>query len=223
MEIGLILFPHLTALDFVGAHEVLARIPGASIRLLAEGPGPVRSDLGLELSPDTCFSDAPPLDLVLVPGGPGQVEQMENPVLLRFLQEQEAQARWLTSVCTGALLLGAAGLLRGYRATTHWRCIDLLPALGAIPVRKRVVADRNRITAAGVSAGIDMALFLAAMLAGEQTAQAIQLGLEYDPQPPFGSGSPERADPEVLEREEERTRPLYERRRMQLQAAPPRS
>ena len=218
MEIGLVLFPHITALDLVGPFEVLSRVPDVQTRMVWQETGPVRAQYGLTLHADTTFAECPPLDVLLVPGGTGQVEQMENPALLRFLREQAAGAKWVTSVCTGTLLLGAAGLLRGYRATTHWRYLDCLPELGATPVRKRIVADRNRVTAAGVSAGIDMALFLTALLAGEQTAQSIQLGLEYDPQPPFASGSPERADPELLELIREETQALYERRLAQIHA-----
>ena len=218
MEIGLVLFPHITALDLVGPFEVLSRVPDCRTRMVWQETGPVRAQHGLTLHADTAFAECPQLDVLLVPGGAGQVEQMENPAMLTFLRGQAAAAKWVTSVCTGTLLLGAAGLLQGYRATTHWRYLDCLPELGATPVRKRIVADRNRVTAAGVSAGIDMALFLAALLAGEQTAQSIQLGLEYDPQPPFASGSPERAEPELLELVREETQALYDRRLAQIRA-----
>jgi cyclohexyl-isocyanide hydratase len=215
MLIGFVLYPEVTALDAVGPFEVLARVPGASVCFVGAQRGLVPAQYGLGLSADASWDDCPPLDALCVPGGPGQVTAMEDAPLLQFLRRQGESAAWVTAVCTGSLLLGAAGLLRGYRATTHWRYMDCLADLGALPVRKRVVADRNRITGAGVSAGIDMGLFLAALLAGEGAAQAIQLQIEYDPQPPFRSGSPERADRELVEQMEEATAALYERRREQ--------
>ena len=215
ISIGLVLYPEVTALDAVGPYEALVRIPGARVRWVGAGPGPVCTQGGLALHVDTAYEECRPLDVLCVPGGPGQIDQMEDPALLRFLRAQAGTARWVTSVCTGSLLLGAAGLLRGYRATTHWRYLDCLEDLGAAPVRKRVVCDRNRITAAGVSAGIDMGLFLAALLRGDAAAREIQLGMEYDPQPPFQSGSPDTADPDILAAVEERTQALYDARRAQ--------
>lgn len=216
MLIGLFLYPQLTALDAVGPYEVLTRVPDVQVLFVGAAAGPVVAQNGLQLVVDTPYSACPQLDALLVPGGPGMSQQLEDPALLQFLRTQAEGAQWITSVCTGSLILGAAGLLRGYRATTHWRYVDALRDLGAVPVRKRIVADRNRVTAAGVSAGIDMGLFFAARLAGEQTAQAIQLQLEYDPQPPFRSGSPDVADPEIVERVMEATEALYQERREQI-------
>jgi cyclohexyl-isocyanide hydratase len=216
MRLGFVLYPNVTALDAVGPFEVLARVPGVSVEWVAAGLDPVTAQHGLSLVPTQTWESCPPLDVVCVPGGGGQVAAMEDAALLAFLRQQSEAARWVTSVCTGSLLLGAAGLLRGYRATTHWRYLDCLSLLGAVPVRKRVVADRNRITAAGVSAGLDMGLFLAAALAGDQCAQQIQLSLEYDPQPPFHSGSPDRADPDLVERVEEDTAALHSGRKEQI-------
>lgn len=216
MLIGFLAFDDVTALDLVGPHEVLSRVPGAECVVVASGAKTVRAQNGLRLVPDHSFTSCPQLDLLCVPGGPGQEGCMEDAELLQFLRGQEAGARLTAGICTGSLILGAAGLLRGYRATTHWRYRDCLRDLGAIPVRKRVVSDRDRITAAGVSAGIDMGLFLAALLAGEHAAQAIQLQLEYDPHPPFRAGTPEQVEPELLEEVEEKTRVDFERRCEQI-------
>src|SRR5256884_1435286 len=196
-RIGLLLFPRLTQLDLTGPYEVFARLPEAQVLLV--GSGEARSDTGLRLQPDVGHADAPQLDVICVPGGPGVNDAMEDEALLRFLRAQAERAAWVTSVCTGALVLGAAGLLRGYRATTHWLSMDLLARFGAIPVEERVVIDRNRATGGGVTAGIDFGLRLAAELRGEQVAQAIQLGMEYDPAPPFQAGSPRTADPRLVE------------------------
>lgn len=215
MQIGFLAYPDVTALDLVGPYEVLTRLPGAECRVVAATTEPIRSHHGLRLLPDLSFEDAPQFDLLCVPGGPGQEACMEDARLLQFLRDQAPTAKWMAGVCTGALILGAAGLLKGYRATTHWRYRDCLADLGGIPVRKRVVSDRDRITAAGVSAGIDMGLFLAALLSGEQVAQMIQLQLEYDPQPPFRAGAPEQIEEELLENIEVETQPVYERRRAQ--------
>lgn len=212
MRIGILLYEGVTALDAVGPFEVLARVPGAEIVWVGQRPGLVNATHGLGLRVDTGYAECPDLDVVLAPGGPGQPAAAEDPEAMRFLRQQAATARWLTSVCTGSLLLGAAGLLRGYRATTHWRYMDCLPQLGAIPLRKRVVADRNRVTAAGVSAGIDLGLFLAARFAGERTARSIQLYLEYDPEPPWRTGHPEHADPELVEALQEETAESHRRR-----------
>lgn len=216
MLIGFLAYEDVTALDLVGPFEVLSRVPGAECLVVAREAGPVRAQHGLRLVADHSFESCPQLDLLCVPGGPGQESCMEDAGLLQFLRNQEEGARLVAGVCTGALILGAAGLLRGYRATTHWRYRDCLRDLGATPVRKRVVSDRDRITAAGVSAGIDMGLFLAALLAGEHAAQVIQLQLEYDPHPPFRAGTPEQVEVELLEDVEERTRPAFERRCAQI-------
>jgi len=215
MRIGFLTYNQLTALDLVGPYEVLTRIPGVECTLVAATAGPITTHQGLRILADVAFNDAPQFDILCVPGGPGQEACMEDAQLLQFLRNQAVRTRWLAGVCTGALIIGAAGLLKGYRATTHWRYRDCLQDLGGIPVHKRVVSDRDRITAAGVSAGIDMGLFLTALLAGEQVAQMIQLQLEYDPQPPFRAGAPEQIEPGLLENIQEETQPLYDRRRAQ--------
>lgn len=198
LQIGLLLFPGVTQLDLTGPYELFARIPGARVHTVGKQLGPVRADSGLELIVSAAYATCPPLDLVFVPGGYGQIAQMEDAETLAFLRHHGARARWVTSVCTGALLLGAAGLLRGYRAATHWMYMDLLPAFGAIPVDERVVVDRNRITAGGVTAGIDFGLRVIAVVAGDEVAQAAQLELEYDPQPPYACGHPRSAPPALV-------------------------
>jgi cyclohexyl-isocyanide hydratase len=198
LEIGFLLFPRLTQLDLTGPFEVLSRLPGARVRLLWKALEPVRSDTGLGLLPDTRLADCPQLDLVCVPGGPGVAALMEDREVLEFLRRQAAAARYVTSVCTGALVLGAAGLLRGRQATTHWASHDFLAALGARPVAARVVRDGTLVTGGGVTAGIDFALEIVAEIAGPAAAQAIQLQIEYAPAPPFDAGTPERAPAEVL-------------------------
>jgi cyclohexyl-isocyanide hydratase len=212
----MVVFPRLTLLDLVGPHEVLTRVPGARVHLVAHSLEPIRSDAGVSITPDTILEDCPPLDVLFVPGGAGQFEMMEDARLMAFLRERGAAAQWVTSVCTGSLLLGAAGLLRGYRATCHWMSLPLLEPLGAIPVAERVVEDRNRMTGAGVSAGIDLGLVLAARICGEETARAIQLSIEYDPQPPFQCGSPRVADPALVERVSAARRQFQEKRREQV-------
>ena len=196
----MVLFPGLTQLDLAGPYEVLARLPDASVYLVADTLAPVRTERGLTITPDATFDDVPPLDLICVPGGPGVDPLMEDARLLGFLQARAPRARYVTSVCTGALLLGAAGLLRGYRATTHWLSLDLLPLFGATPVEERVVVDRDRLTGGGVTAGIDLGLAVAAELRGRAVAEEIQLTIEYDPAPPFRSGSPRTAPAAVRER-----------------------
>ncbi len=173
--VGMVLFPDLTQLDLTGPYEVFARMPSTRVCLLAAALTPVRSERGLTISPDTTLDNAPSLDVLFVPGGPGVSEVMEDEAFLDFLRRQGKQARYITSVCTGALLLGAAGLLRGYRATTHWLSMDLLDKFGAQAVSERVVIDRNRITGGGVTAGIDFAFVVAAELYGERVAREIQL------------------------------------------------
>ncbi len=159
---------------------------------------PVRSDRGLSILPTATFGDCPLLDVICVPGGPGQIALMSDEETLDFLRRQAEQAQWVTSVCTGSLVLGAAGLLKGYRATSHWSSIDQLALLGAEPVNQRVVRDRNRISGAGVTSGIDFALTLVAEIAGDAVALAVQLQMEYDPEPPFSCGSPQTAPPEEV-------------------------
>jgi cyclohexyl-isocyanide hydratase len=198
IRIGFLLFPRLTQLDLTGPFEVFARLPGAEVHLAWKTREPVKSDVGLSILPTATLEDCPDLDLLCVPGGPGMTPLLDDDEVLAFVARQGAAARYVTSVCTGALVLGAAGLLRGYRATTHWASLPLLAPLGATPVQTRVCVDRNRMTGGGVSAGIDFGLAAAAELAGEAAAQRIQLFMEYDPAPPFRAGSPETAPPEVL-------------------------
>ncbi|CAA9240613.1 MAG: ThiJ/PfpI family protein [uncultured Acetobacteraceae bacterium] len=199
LNIGLLLFPRLTQLDLTGPYEVFSRLPGARVRLLWKTLEPVRADTGIGMLPDTTLAECPPLDLVCVPGGPGVAALMEDTEVLDFLRRQAAGARYVTSVCTGALVLGAAGLLRGKRATTHWASHDFLSALGATPAKGRVVRDGDLFTGGGVTAGIDFALAIAAEVAGPEAAQAIQLQIEYAPAPPFSAGTPETAPAGVLD------------------------
>jgi len=199
LHIGILLFPDVTQLDLTGPFEVFARTPDVVCHLIWKEKQPVRSDRGLTLLPDCDFSDCPPLDVICVPGGPGQIALMSDSETLCFLRRQAEQAQFITSVCTGSLVLGAAGLLRGYRATSHWSSRDQLALLGAEPVDARVIRDRNRLTGAGVTSGIDFALTLVAELRGQDVAQAIQLQMEYDPEPPFNAGSPHSALPEQVE------------------------
>jgi cyclohexyl-isocyanide hydratase len=195
----LVLFPRLTQLDLTGPYEVFSRMPDAAVHLIAASYDPVVSERGLAIVPTTTFERTPPLDLVCVPGGPGVNAMMEDETMLAFLREQARRARYVTSVCTGALVLGAAGLLRGYRATTHWLSLDLLTFFGAEAVAERVVIDRNRITGGGITAGIDFGLVVAGEIAGPSAAQEIQLMMEYDPAPPFSSGSPRTAPRELVD------------------------
>lgn len=199
LQIGSLLFEGLDQTDLTGPFEVLSRIPESTYRMYAKTTNPVRDVRGLRLTPDAMLIDAPQLDVLHVPGGFGQEALMEDADVLGWIRRQAAGARWVFSVCTGALLCGAAGLLKGRKATTHWAAFDLLPFFGAIPVRERVVVDGQLIFAAGVTAGIDGALRLAAKLRGDAAAQAIQLSMEYAPQPPFASGTPETAPRAVLE------------------------
>lgn len=198
MRIGFLLFPGVTQLDLTGPYEVLARLPDAQPFLVWKTLDPVRSEHGLELLPTIGFDDCPPLDLLCVPGGPGINELLTDTAVLAFLRRSAAGARFVTSVCTGALVLGAAGLLRGRRATTHWMSMEFLPAFGAEPVEERVVEDGNVITGGGVTAGIDFALHVAALVAGREVAEAIQLAIQYDPRPPLDAGTPRTASPEVV-------------------------
>ena len=196
---GLLVFPNLTQLDLTGPYEVLARLPGAQTLLLWKNLDPVRSEHGLTILPMATLETSGPLDLILVPGGATGINPLlEDGEILDFLRRAAVEARYVVGVCTGSLVLGAAGLLRGRRATTHWMSRDQLRSFGAEPVAQRVVVDGKFFTGGGVTAGIDVALTVAAEIAGRATAEAIQLGIEYDPQPPFASGSPERADPAVL-------------------------
>jgi cyclohexyl-isocyanide hydratase len=195
----MLLYPRLTQLDLTGPFELFHRVPGAKVHLVWKDTAPVCADSGLRLVPTTAFAACPALDLVFVPGGSGVDEVLADGEVLDFLRTQGRGARYVTSVCTGALVLGAAGLLRGYRAATHWAYMDLLPLVGAVPTHERVVIDRNRITAGGVTAGIDFGLRIVAELAGEDFAKNTQLAIEYDPAPPFRSGHPRTAEPTIVE------------------------
>jgi cyclohexyl-isocyanide hydratase len=215
--IGMLLFPRLTILDLVGPYEVFTRMPSTRIHLVAATADSVVSEKGLAVTPDTPFAAAPQFDVLFVPGGNGVNEMLADECCVAFLCKQGEQASFVTSVCTGALLLGAAGLLRGYRATTHWLSLDLLPLVGAIPVAERVVVDRNRITGGGITAGMDFGLTLAALLHGRRVAEEIQLMMEYDPRPPFDSGSPETADCQVVEQVRAERQTVQEERRRQIE------
>lgn len=195
---GILVFPGVQQLDLTGPYEVFASLPGAKVHLIWKDRSPVTSATGLVLIPSMTFSECPAIDLLCVPGGAGVNALLEDQEVIDFLRAQAKRARYITSVCTGSLVLGAAGLLRGRRATTHWGSHDLLERFGAIPVHGRVVRDGNLITAGGVTAGIDFGLAVVAELVGQAQAQAIQLGLEYAPEPPFDAGTPESAPAEVL-------------------------
>jgi len=199
MQIAILLFDRFTVLDAIGPYQVLSGLPGAEAVFVAERPGPIRDEEGsLILSAQAGLPDVPHPDVIVVPGGPGQNDQMRDGPVHEWLRNADQTSAWTTSVCTGSLILAAAGLLAGRRATSHWLALDELGRLGATPVSERVVFDGKYVTAAGVSSGIDMGLTLAGHLAGDRTAQAIQLMIEYDPQPPYDAGSPDRAPAELV-------------------------
>jgi putative intracellular protease/amidase len=199
MQIAILLYDRFTALDAIGPYEVLSRLDNAEVIFTAERPGPVRTDTRmLTVTADAGFGELAHPDIVLVPGGPGQEAQLGDGPAHEWLRQADAVTSWTTSVCTGSLILAAAGLLQGRRATSHWLALDRLAAFGAQPARERVVIDGKYVTAAGVSAGIDMALDLSRRIAGTPAAQAIQLMLEYDPRPPLNAGSPSLAPPELV-------------------------
>lgn len=212
-SVGFLLFPDMTQLDLTGPYEVFSRLPGAQIHLVWKDMRPVRTDRGLTMLPTQTFEDCPALDVVCVPGGPGQVALMDDKAVLTFLRRMAPGCRYVTSVCTGSLILAAAGLLTGYRATCHWASRDQLTLFGAEPVAERVVFDRDRVTGAGVTSGIDFALALAARVAGDAVARRIQLQLEYDPAPPLSAGSPVQAGNDLTEAVLLAIEPLQERRR----------
>ncbi|WP_216821056.1 DJ-1/PfpI family protein [Singulisphaera sp. GP187] len=190
LNIGAMIYPRMDQIDFTGPFEVLAQLPNSTFHVAWKEKQPVRDYRGLILTPERTLAEVPPLDVLVIPGGPGQENLMEDKLVLAFIRDQAARAHCVFSVCTGALICGAAGLLKGVRATTHWGAFDLLAYFGAIPVNQRVVVDGKLVTAAGVTAGIDGALRVAALLRGDQVAQEIQLGIEYAPEPPFQSGTP---------------------------------
>jgi transcriptional regulator GlxA family with amidase domain len=199
MQIAIPLFDRFTALDAVGPYEVLSRLPGAELHWVAAEPGPMTTETrSLTILAEKSLDDVPEPDVVMVPGGFGTRPLMEDEQMLNWIRHAHEHSQWTTSVCTGSLLLGAAGLLDGLEATTHWMEMETLRGLGAKPVQRRVVEQGKIVTAAGVSAGIDMALTLAARIAGDEYAQVVQLGLEYDPQPPFDSGTPSKAPENVV-------------------------
>jgi putative intracellular protease/amidase len=199
VQIAILLYDRFTALDAIGPYEVLSRLDGAEVVFAAERPGPVRTDTGmLAVTADAGLGDLAHPDIVLVPGGPGQEAQLDDGPAHEWLRQADAATSWTTSVCTGSLILAAAGLLQGRRATSHWLALDRLAVFGALPTRQRVVIDGKYVTAAGVSAGIDMGLDLARRIAGTPVAQAIQLMLEYDPRPPLNAGSPGLAPPDLV-------------------------
>jgi cyclohexyl-isocyanide hydratase len=210
-NVGFVIFPDLTQLDFTGPQQVLARLPQSAMHIIAKSATPVPSDSGLSLVPTHTFANCPNLDLICIPGGnAGVVQAIGDQETIEFVQRQSSNAKYVTSVCTGAFVLGAAGLLKGRRATTHWAFTELLPLVGATHEKARIVKDGNVITAGGVTSGIDFGLSVVAEIAGETTAQAIQLGIEYDPHPPFDSGHPDSASDAV----KAAVFPRYEKARM---------
>jgi cyclohexyl-isocyanide hydratase len=212
LQIGIVLFPRVTQLDFTGPLQVFSSIPGARVHLIWKRIEPVTSDSVMVITPTITFADCPQLDVVCVPGGIGIDDMINDEEMLAFVRQQAEGARYVTSVCTGSLVLGAAGLLKGYRAATHWTAMDFLSAFGAIPTKTRVCVDRNRITGGGVTAGIDFALTLASHLVDRKTAEAIQLRLEYNPAPPFNAGSPDTAPVELVAFMKEKIAPSQARR-----------
>jgi cyclohexyl-isocyanide hydratase len=197
-RIGLLAFPRMTQLDLTGPLQVFTNLPGADVRLLWKTLDPVEAAGGFRMLPDTTLADCPKLDVICIPGGAGVMELMEDPEILDFIRTQAAEAQFVGSICTGSLVLAAAGLLRGKKATTHWAWMDLLAPLGAIPTKGRVVRDGKFLSGGGVTAGIDFALTMVAELAGQAVAEGIQLGIEYAPAPPFNAGSPDTAPAGVL-------------------------
>ena len=198
ISIGMWVFPGMTNLDFVGAHGIISRPPSAKVHIIGKTLDPIPDDAGNRILADTLYTDCPELDILFVGGGPGTEAMMQDPQILNFFRERAPRAKYITSVCTGSLVLGAAGLLRGYKAASHWTTIDILPTLGATVVRQRVVIDRNRITGGGVTAGIDFGLTLVDQIWGREMAETIQLANEYDPHPPFNAGSPLTAPAKVV-------------------------
>ena len=219
LQIGLLVFPKVTQLDFTGPLQVFSSVPGAKVHLIWKRIEPVTTDSVMVVTPTISFADCPQLDVICVPGGLGTDDMVNDEEMLDFLRKQAERAKYITSVCTGSLVLGAAGLLQGYRATTHWSAMDYLAPFAATPTRTRVCVDRNRVTGGGVTAGIDFALTLVSLLVNRQTAEAIQLRLEYNPAPPFNAGSPDTAPPEILALLKEKIAPSQPRRREAIACA----
>jgi cyclohexyl-isocyanide hydratase len=219
LQIGLVLFPYVTQLDFTGPLQVFSSVPGAVVHLIWKRIEPIKSDSVMTLTPTVTFADCPQLDVLCVPGGFGTDEMINDEEMLAFLRKQAEGAKYVTSVCTGSLVLGAAGLLKGYRAATHWTAMEYLAAFGATPTKTRVCVDRNRVTGGGVTAGIDFALTLVSLLVDRPTAEAIQLRLEYNPAPPFTSGSPDTAPPEILAFMKQKIAPAQVRRAEKIERA----
>jgi len=212
LQIGIVLFPRVTQLDFTGPLQVFSSVPGAQVHLIWKRIEPVASDSVMMITPTVSFADCPQLDVICVPGGIGTDDMVNDEEMLAFVKKQAEGAKFITSVCTGSLVLGAAGLLKGFRATTHWSAMEALAPFGAIPTKTRVCTDRNRVTGGGVTAGIDFALTLVAQMTDRRTAEAIQLRLEYNPAPPFNAGSPETAPAELFAAVQERMAPTRQRR-----------
>jgi cyclohexyl-isocyanide hydratase len=219
LQIGIVVFPKVTQLDFTGPLQVFSSLPDATVHLIWKRIEPVASDTALTVLPTTSFADCPQLDVICVPGGSGTDDMVNDEEVLDFVRAQSRLAKYVTSVCTGSLVLGSAGLLKGYKATTHWTAMEYLAPYGALPTKTRVCVDRNRVTGGGVTAGIDFALTLVSILADRPTAEAIQLRLEYNPAPPFTSGSPDTAPPDVLARLQQRNAAGREYRRAANAAA----
>lgn len=213
LNIGVIVFPKMTSLDALAPFEVLAKTPNSTTHLVWKNRTPVVGDTGLLVTPTMTFSDSPRFDVLVVPGGPGQNDLMDDEELFDFLRGQATGARWITSVCTGSLLLAAAGLLTGYRATCHWLSLDYLRLFPVEVVPDRVVVDRDRVTGGGVTSGIDFAFVLMSLLRGEETAKKIQLMLEYDPAPPFRSGHPNVAEAQTVQAVRSMAAKMLERRK----------
>ena len=219
LNIAFLLFPNVTQLDLTGPLQVLSRLPGVKVHIVAAAMAPVPTDAALSLVPTCTFKDCPSVDVLVVPGGFGVDEAMNDPELMAFVRREGARAKYATSICTGAFILGAAGLLKGMKATTHWAYHAELERVGAIPTKARVVRDGRIFTGGGVTAGIDFAFTLAAEIAGDDIARAIQLGLEYDPAPPFECGAPEKASPASVDAQKKRYAPRLEAFRAALARA----
>ena len=213
LAIGVVIFPKMTSLDALAPFEVLAKTPNSTAHLVWKDRTPIAGDTGLLVTPSMTFSDSPQFDVLVIPGGPGQNDLMDNEEVLGFLRQQAVGARWITSVCTGSLLLAAAGLLTGYKATCHWLSLDYLRLFPVEVVPDRVVVDRNRVTGGGVTSGVDFAFVMLSLLRGEQAAKTVQLMLEYDPAPPFRSGHPSVAEEQTVQAVRQMAAKMLERRK----------